>query len=162
MNSTAKKTREARGKPVEVRVAGRVMLKRSAMGKAAFLTIQDLSGRIQLYVSKNGAGEVHPRRAQATCGISATSLARGTVVQDEGRRTHGQAASEARLLTKSLRPLPDKFHGLTDQETKYRQRYLDLIMNEESRFTFVARSRLVQSIRNRHDRATASSRSRRR
>ena len=57
-------------------------------------------------------------------------------------------SSEIRLLTKSLRPLPDKFHGLTDTETKYRQRYVDLIMNEQSRHTFVARSRLVQSIRN--------------
>jgi lysyl-tRNA synthetase class 2 len=66
---------------------------------------------------------------------------------DQDRRTVHQGR-ELRLLTKSLRPLPDKFHGLTDTEQKYRQRYVDLIMNEQSRFTFVARSRLVQSIRN--------------
>ena len=140
------KTREElEESPVEVRVAGRVMLKR-VMGKAAFLTIQDLSGRIQLYVSKNDAGE------ETLEALKQWDL--GDIVGAVGKLFKTKVGeltvncSEARLLTKSLRPLPEKFHGLTDQETKYRQRYLDLIMNEESRFTFVARSRLVQSIRN--------------
>ncbi|MCB1958313.1 MAG: lysine--tRNA ligase, partial [Rhodocyclaceae bacterium] len=130
--------------PVEVKVAGRVMLKR-VMGKAAFLTIQDLSGRIQLYVSKNDAGE-ETLEALKHWDLGDIVGAVGTLFKTKtGELTVN--CSEARLLTKSLRPLPEKFHGLTDQETKYRQRYLDLIMNEESRFTFVARSRLVQSIR---------------
>jgi len=131
--------------PVEVKVAGRVMLKR-VMGKAAFLTIQDLSGRIQLYVSKNDAGEA-TLEALKHWDLGDIVGAVGTLFKTKtGELTVN--CSEARLLTKSLRPLPEKFHGLSDQETKYRQRYLDLIMNEESRFTFVARSRLVQSIRN--------------
>ncbi|MCB1887505.1 MAG: lysine--tRNA ligase [Rhodocyclaceae bacterium] len=140
------KTREElEGLPVEVKVAGRVMLKR-VMGKAAFLTIQDLSGRIQLYVSKNDAGE-DTLEALKHWDLGDIVGAVGTLFKTKtGELTVN--CSEARLLTKSLRPLPEKFHGLTDQETKYRQRYLDLIMNEESRFTFVARSRLVQSIRN--------------
>ncbi len=140
------KTREdLEGLPVEVRVAGRVMLKR-VMGKAAFLTIQDLSGRIQLYVSKNDAGE-ETLDALKHWDLGDIVGAVGTLFKTKtGELTVN--CSEARLLTKSLRPLPEKFHGLTDQETKYRQRYLDLIMNEDSRFTFVARSRLVQSIRN--------------
>ena len=140
------KTREElEESPVEVRVAGRVMLKR-VMGKAAFLTIQDLSGRIQLYVSKNDAGEA-TLEALKQWDLGDIVGAVGKLFKTKvGELTVN--CSEARLLTKSLRPLPEKFHGLTDQETKYRQRYLDLIMNEESRFTFVARSRLVQSIRN--------------
>ncbi|MCB1926819.1 MAG: lysine--tRNA ligase, partial [Rhodocyclaceae bacterium] len=131
--------------PVEVKVAGRIMLKR-VMGKAAFLTVQDLSGRIQLYVSNNDAG------ADALDAVKHWDL--GDIVGAVGtlfKTRTGELTvncTSIRLLTKSLRPLPEKFHGLSDQETRYRQRYLDLIMNEESRFTFVARSRLVQSIRN--------------
>ena len=131
--------------PVEVKVAGRIMLKR-VMGKAAFLTVQDLSGRIQIYVSKNDAG------ADALDAVKHWDL--GDIVGAVGtlfKTRTGELTvncTSIRLLTKSLRPLPEKFHGLSDQETRYRQRYLDLIMNEESRFTFVARSRLVQSIRN--------------
>ena len=140
-----KSREELEAAPVEVKVAGRIMLKR-VMGKAAFLTIQDLSGRIQLYVSKNDAGE-ETLEALKQWDLGDIVGAVGTLFKTKtGELTVN--CSEARLLTKSLRPLPEKFHGLTDQETKYRQRYLDLIMNEESRFTFVARSRLVQSIRN--------------
>tara|TARA_R110001583_G_scaffold24563_1_gene89666 strand:+ start:6062 stop:7564 length:1503 start_codon:yes stop_codon:yes gene_type:complete len=131
--------------PVEVKVAGRVMLKR-VMGKASFITIQDLSGRIQLYVQRDSVGEdVYADFKHWDIGDIVGCV--GTLFKTKtGELT--VKASEIRLLTKSLRPLPDKFHGLTDQETKYRQRYVDLIMSEESRFTFVARSRLVQSIRN--------------
>ncbi|MBT0963762.1 lysine--tRNA ligase [Denitromonas iodatirespirans] len=140
------KTREALEEtPVEVRVAGRVMLKR-VMGKASFATIQDLSGRIQLYVSNQGVGEeVHGDFKHWDIGDIVGAV--GTLFKTKtGELTVN--CTEIRLLSKNLRPLPEKFHGLTDQETKYRQRYLDLIMNEQSRFTFVARSRMVQSIRN--------------
>ena len=140
------KTREALEEtPVEVRVAGRVMLKR-VMGKASFATIQDLSGRIQLYVSNQGVGEdVHAAFKHWDIGDIVGAV--GTVFKTRtGELTVN--CSEIRLLAKNLRPLPEKFHGLTDQETKYRQRYLDLIMSEQSRFTFVARSRMIQSIRN--------------
>jgi len=140
-----KSAEELEGMPVEVRVAGRLMLKR-VMGKASFVTIQDLSGRIQLYVMRDAVGEeTYAEFKHWDIGDFLGAV--GTLFKTKtGELT--VKCSEIRLLTKSLRPLPDKFHGLTDQETKYRQRYVDLIMNEESRFTFVARSRLIQSIRN--------------
>ena len=130
---------------VEVRVAGRIMLKR-VMGKASFITLQDLSGRLQAYVSRDHVGEE-----------TYTTFKRwdmGDIVGVVGtlfRTRTGELTvdcSEIRLLAKSLRPLPEKFHGLTDQEQKYRMRYVDLITNEQSRFTFAVRSRIVQSIRN--------------
>ncbi|HRJ24840.1 MAG TPA: lysine--tRNA ligase, partial [Thauera sp.] len=131
--------------PVEVKVAGRIMLKR-VMGKASFVTIQDLSGRIQLYVQRDGVGEdVYAQFKTWDIGDIVGCV--GTVFKTKTGELSVKA-SEIRLLTKSLRPLPDKFHGLTDVEQKYRQRYVDLIMSEQSRFTFVARSRMVQSIRN--------------
>ena len=131
--------------PVEVRVAGRVMLKR-VMGKASFITIQDLSGRIQLYVTRDAVGEdTYAEFKHWDIGDIVGAV--GTLFKTKtGELTI--KTGEIRLLTKSLRPLPDKFHGLTDVELKYRQRYVDLIMNEQTRFTFVARSRMVQSIRN--------------
>jgi lysyl-tRNA synthetase class 2 len=130
--------------PVEVAVAGRIMLKR-VMGKASFATIQDLSGRIQLYVSNDKAGEaVHSAFKHWDLGDIVG--ARGTLFKTKtGELT--VLVTELRLLTKSLRPLPEKFHGLTDTEQKVRQRYLDLIANERSRWVFAARSRLTQSIR---------------
>ena len=131
--------------PVQVRVAGRMMLKR-VMGKASFATIQDLSGRIQLYVSNQGVGDaVHSGFKHWDIGDIVGAV--GTLFKTRTGELSINC-SEVRLLSKNLRPLPEKFHGLTDQETKYRQRYVDLIMNEESRFTFVARSRMVQSLRN--------------
>ena len=131
--------------PVAVKVAGRIMLKR-VMGKAAFLTVQDLSGRIQLYVSKSDAGG-DMLDAVKHWDLGDIVGAVGTLFKTRTGELTVNCTS-IRLLTKSLRPLPEKFHGLSDQETRYRQRYLDLIVSEESRFTFVARSRLVQSIRN--------------
>jgi lysyl-tRNA synthetase class 2 len=131
--------------PVEVRVAGRMMLKR-IMGKASFATLQDLSGRIQIYVSKDGVGEEDYADFKHW-DIGDILGVVGTLMKTKTGELSVKA-SEIRLLSKALRPLPDKFHGLTDVEQKYRRRYLDLIMNEATRFTFAARSRIVQSIRN--------------
>ena len=140
-----KTAEELQGMPVEVRVAGRMMLKR-VMGKASFATLQDLSGRIQIYVTRDSLGE----EAYAdfrTWDLGDIIGVAGALMKTRTGELTIQAA-EVRLLTKSLRPLPDKFHGLADQEMKYRQRYVDLIMNEETRFTFLARSAIVASIRN--------------
>ncbi len=136
---------ELEAMPISVKVAGRIMLKR-VMGKASFLTIQDLSGRIQLYVTRDALGE------ERYADFKTWDL--GDIVGCEGtlfKTKTGELSVKAsllRLLSKCLRPLPEKHKGIADVETKYRQRYLDLITSEESRFTFVARSRLVQSIRN--------------
>ncbi len=131
--------------PIEVRVAGRIMLKR-IMGKASFATLQDLSGRIQLYITRDGLGEdAYADFKRWDIGDIVGAV--GTLMKTRTGELTVQVV-ELRLLSKALRPLPEKFHGLSDQETKYRQRYLDLITNEESRFTFVARSRMIQSIRN--------------
>jgi lysyl-tRNA synthetase class 2 len=130
---------------VAVSVAGRIMLKR-VMGKAAFATIQDMSGRIQLYVSidDTGAHALDEFKHYDTGDIVG---AQGTLFKTQkGELT--VRVSTIRLLTKSLRPLPEKFHGLTDQEQKYRQRYVDLIMNEDTRLVFVQRARIIQAIRN--------------
>jgi len=130
--------------PIEVAIAGRVMLKR-LMGKASFVTLQDLSGRIQLYVSRDGVGEaVYAEFKHWDIGdiVGATGHLMKTRTGELSVKV-----TEIRLLSKSLRPLPDKFHGLTDVELKYRQRYVDLVMNEETRFVFAARSRILQSLR---------------
>jgi len=130
---------------VEVKVAGRIMLKR-VMGKASFITISDLSGRIQLYVARDKVGEeTYTAFKRWDSGDIVGAI--GTLFRTRTGELTVQCA-EIRLLSKSLRPLPEKFHGLADQEQKYRMRYLDLITNEQSRFTFMARSRIVQSIRN--------------
>ena len=136
---------ELEAMPIAATVAGRIMLKR-VMGKASFITIQDLSGRIQLYVTRDNLGEaVYDDFKKWDLGdiVGAT----GTLMKTKTGELTVQC-SEIRLLSKCLRPLPEKFHGLTDIEQKYRQRYLDLITNDESRFTFVARCRMIQSIRN--------------
>ena len=140
-----KSTEELADLPVEVRVAGRMMLKR-VMGKAAFATLQDMSGRIQIYVARDKVSE-DIYTSFKTWDLGDILGVVGTLMKTKTGELTIQA-SEIRLLTKSLRPLPDKFHGLSDQELKYRQRYVDLIMNEETRFTFRARSAIVQSIRN--------------
>ncbi|GHU32616.1 lysine--tRNA ligase [Betaproteobacteria bacterium] len=137
--------------PVEVKLAGRIMLKR-VMGKASFVSISDVGGRIQLYVARDQIGE-ETYAAFKRWDIGDIVGAVGTLFRT---RTNELTVSctELRLLSKSLRPLPEKFHGLADQEQKYRMRHLDLIMNEQSRSTFKARSRIVQSIRDymcRHD-----------
>jgi len=127
-----------------VTVAGRLMLKR-VMGKASFATLQDATGRIQLYVSRDGIGE------EAYAAFKHYDL--GDILGAEGtlfKTKTGELSIKVttlRLLTKSLRPLPDKFHGMSDQEQKYRQRYVDLITDEDARKRFAARSRAISSIR---------------
>ncbi len=130
---------------IQARVAGRLMLKR-VMGKACFGTLQDASGRIQLYVTLDHVG------AEVLAAFKHWDL--GDILGCEGilfRTKSGELsikATRVRLLTKSLRPLPDKFHGMTDQEQKYRQRYVDLMTDDAARARFVARSKAVSSIRN--------------
>jgi lysyl-tRNA synthetase class 2 len=125
-------------------VAGRMMLKR-VMGKASFATIQDMSGRIQLYVTSDALGaEVHDAFKHWDLGDIVG--ASGQVFRTKTGELTIKCGS-IRLLAKALRPLPEKFHGLADQEQKYRQRYVDLITNPDTRRTFVARSRIVQAMR---------------
>jgi len=131
--------------PVVVRIAGRIMLKR-VMGKASFAEVQDMSGRIQLYLTDTYPGkEQHEAFKHYDIGdiIGVDGVLFKTKTNELTVRVR-----KLRLLVKSLRPLPEKFHGLADQETRYRQRYLDLISNEEARLTFVRRFRIIQSIRN--------------
>ncbi len=129
---------------VGVTVAGRMMLKR-VMGKASFATVQDMSGRIQLFISNGDTGEAaHDAFKHYDLGdiLGASGVLFKTKTGELSVRV-----TELRLLTKALRPLPEKFHGLTDQEQKYRQRYVDLITNEDTRNTFVIRSKVIQAIR---------------
>ncbi|MDR2451496.1 MAG: lysine--tRNA ligase [Candidatus Accumulibacter sp.] len=129
---------------VEVKVAGRMMLRR-VMGKASFITIADAGGRIQLYVARDLVGE-ESYAAFKRWDIGDIVGAAGALFRT---RTHELTVrcAKLRLLSKSLRPLPEKFHGLADQEQKYRVRHLDLIMNESSRRNFMARSRIIASLR---------------
>ncbi|MFN7086289.1 MAG: lysine--tRNA ligase [Burkholderiales bacterium] len=130
--------------PSTATIAGRIMLKR-VMGKASFATIQDMSGRIQVYVSDSDTGK-DSHDAFKHYDIGDIIGVEGTVFKTQkGELT--VRARRLRLLTKSLRPLPEKFHGLTDQEIRYRQRYVDLIVNEEAREVFAKRSRLIQATR---------------
>ncbi|WP_397475338.1 lysine--tRNA ligase [Pusillimonas sp.] len=126
------------------KVAGRMMLKR-VMGKASFATLQDGSGRIQIYLDKSVLGEDAYARFK-TWDMGDIVAVEGKVFKTNKGELSVQA-SQVRLLTKSLRPLPDKFHGVSDQELRYRQRYVDLVMTEETRRTFVARSKAVGGIR---------------
>ncbi len=129
---------------IEVSVAGRMMVKR-VMGKASFIKLQDRSGQIQVRVERDRLPEgVYADFKKWDVGdiVGATGVLFKT---NTGELT--VRADEIRLLTKSLRPLPEKFHGLADQETRYRQRYVDLIMNESSRDVFRKRSAIVQYIR---------------
>lgn len=125
-------------------IAGRMMLKR-VMGKASFATLQDSSGRIQIYLDKKTLGEDLYEQFK-TWDIGDILAVRGEVFKTN-KGELSIKAHELRLLAKSLRPLPDKFHGLADQELRYRQRYVDLIMNDETRQTFLARSKAINSIR---------------
>ncbi len=134
-----------KSEPVRVKVAGRVMSRR-IMGKASFAHIQDMSGQIQLYVRRDELPEgVYTEFKQWDI---------GDIIGAEGtlfKTNKGELSVEVntlRLLTKSLRPLPEKFHGLTDHETRHRQRYLDLIANEETRHTFIIRSEVIDFVRN--------------
>jgi lysyl-tRNA synthetase class 2 len=133
-----------RGEEIRIDVAGRMMAKR-VMGKASFIKLQDRSGQIQVRLERDRLAEgVYQdfRRWDVGDIVGAT----GTLFRtNTGELT--VMAQQVRLLTKSLRPLPEKFHGLADQETRYRQRYVDLIMNEQSRDVFRTRSRIIAYIR---------------
>ena len=128
----------------QVKVAGRMMLKR-VMGKASFATLQDSSGRIQLFLDKNNVGEELYAQFK-TWDIGDIIAVEGTMFKTNKGELSVHAQS-IRMLSKSLRPLPDKFHGVADQELRYRQRYVDLIMTESTRNTFIARSKTIGSIR---------------
>ena len=129
---------------IRVAVTGRMMTRR-VMGKAAFAHVKDMSGQIQLYVKRDNLDDgVYQAFKQWDIGdiIGAT----GTMFRTQ-KGELSILVDDIRLLTKSLRPLPEKFHGLTDQETRYRQRYLDLMMNDESREIFKIRTRVIAFIR---------------
>ena len=121
-----------------VKIAGRMMTRR-LMGKASFVHIQDMSGRIQLYVKQDNCRLKSMKHLNN--GIWAISLGEGVLFKTKTGELSIHVET-LQLLTKALRPLPDKFHGLTDQEMRYRQRYLDLIANEETQtfFKFVLKS----------------------
>ena len=125
-------------------VAGRMMLKR-VMGKASFASVKDGSGTIQLYIATDAVGP-EAYAAFKHWDLGDIVAATGTLFKTRTGELTVKATS-IRLLTKSLRPLPDKFHGLADQEVKYRQRYVDLIMSDDTRRTFVARSNVISAIR---------------
>ncbi len=130
--------------PIEVSIAGRMMFKR-VMGKASFCNIQDLKGRIQVYVAKDAIGE------DAYADFKKSDI--GDIYGVKGyvfRTKTGEIsvhAVEMTMLSKSLQILPEKFHGLTDTDMRYRQRYTDLIMNEEVKDTFIKRSKIISTIR---------------
>ncbi|MFB7304512.1 lysine--tRNA ligase [Heyndrickxia sporothermodurans] len=131
-------------KEVQVTIAGRVMTKRGK-GKAGFAHVQDLNGQIQIYVRKDSVGDEQYEIFN--------SVDLGDIVGVTGtvfKTKVGELSIKVKdfnLLTKSLRPLPDKFHGLKDIEQRYRQRYLDLIMSDDSKHTFITRSLIIQSMR---------------
>ncbi len=128
-----------------VRVAGRMMFKRK-MGKASFCNVMDKSGKIQIYVARDSIGEEPYEEFKKILEV-------GDVIGVEGKVFRTQTgeisvhAEKIDLLSKNLQPLPEKFHGLTDTDIRYRQRYVDLIMNEEVKDTFIKRSKIISSIR---------------
>ena len=132
-------------KPIEVSIAGRMMFKR-VMGKASFCNIQDLKVNIQVYVERDNVGE------DSYADFKKSDI--GDIYGVKGfafRTKTGEIsihAEEITLLSKSLQILPEKFHGLTDTDTRYRQRYVDLIMNQESKEVFIKRSQILKEIRN--------------
>lgn len=131
--------------PVHVAIAGRMMFKR-VMGKASFCNIQDLQGNIQVYVARDAIGE------ESYADFKKSDI--GDIFGLEGfafRTRTGEISIHAEkmtMLTKSLQILPEKFHGLTDTDTRYRQRYVDLIMNQDSKNVFIKRSQILKEIRN--------------
>ena len=130
---------------LQTRLAGRILSRRE-MGKASFFDIGDITGRIQCYVNKGEAGdEAYEVFTQLLDIGDFVGVAGETFTTKKGERSVN--VKELTVLSKSLRPLPDKWHGVADREIKYRQRYLDLISNERSREVFVTRSRIVVEIR---------------
>jgi len=128
----------------EVAVAGRLMFKR-VMGKASFCNVQDLQGGIQAYVARDEIGvESYQEFKKMDIGDIVGIKGKVFATKTGEKSIH---AEEVILLSKSLKPLPEKFHGLTDTDTRYRQRYVDLIMNEESKEVFIKRSKIISKIR---------------
>ncbi len=140
-----KSSEELEQQPVRVKLAGRMMTRR-IMGKASFCHIQDMSGKIQLYVTRDALPEGFYNEQFKKWDIGDIIGAEGTLFKTKTGELSVRV-DDVRLLTKALRPLPEKFHGIADQEIKYRQRYLDLIMSHESRKTFLMRSKIVTYIR---------------
>ena len=140
----AKTEPELEANPISVKVAGRVMLRR-LMGKASFVQLQDMSGKIQLYVRQDA---ISPEAYEAFLQWDLGDIigAEGTIFKTKTGELSVRV-QHVHLLTKSLRPLPDKYHGLTDHELRYRQRYLDLLVNESTRKTFLMRTKIVDAIR---------------
>lgn len=135
---------ELEEKAIEVTIAGRVMTKRGK-GKAGFAHIQDLRGQIQIYVRKDGVGEEQYELFKSVDLGDLVGIT-GTVFKTKVGELSVKV-TDFTLLTKALRPLPDKFHGLKDVEQRYRQRYLDLITNQDSKETFIKRSMILHEIR---------------
>ena len=134
---------ELEGKVVSI--AGRMMSKR-VMGKASFCNVQDIKGNIQVYVARDEIGQ-DEYKAFKKYDVGDIIGVKGTVFKTKTGEISVHA-SEMTLMTKSLQILPEKFHGLTNTDLRYRQRYVDLIMNEDSKETFVKRSKIIKEIRN--------------
>lgn len=135
---------ELEANPVTASIAGRIMTRR-LMGKASFVHLQDMSGRIQVYIRQDDVGEdIYENFKLWDLGdiIGVTGVVFKTKTGELSLK-----AKKIRLLTKAVRPLPDKFHGLTDQEMRYRQRYLDLLSNVETRKVFLMRSKITDALR---------------
>ena len=139
-----KSNEQLEANPVHITVAGRMMLKR-VMGKASFATIKDMTARMQLYITNDGTGEAK-HAAFKHWDLGDILGATGTLFRTKTGELSVKA-SDVRLLSKALRPLPEKYHGLLDTEAKVRQRYLDLITNDRSTDVFMKRSQIVQYVR---------------
>lgn len=135
---------ELEERAIEVSLAGRIMTKRG-MGKASFANLQDLSGRIQIYVREDSVPS-HKFKAFDLLDSGDMIGVKGVVFKTKTGETSVKV-KDLEVLTKSLLPLPDKFHGLKDVDTRYRQRYVDLIVNPDVQKTFITRSRIIQSMR---------------
>jgi len=140
----AKTHDELEAMQIKVKIAGRIMTRRM-MGKASFVTLQDMSGQIQLYLRKDDVGAETYENFK-TWDLGDIVGAEGTVFKTKTNELSLKLTA-IRLLTKSLRPLPEKFHGLVDHETRYRRRYLDLLVNPETRKVFAIRSALIAALR---------------
>ncbi|CUX96294.1 Lysine--tRNA ligase [Candidatus Gullanella endobia] len=145
INYSEKSNEELESLNIDVSISGRMMTRR-IMGKASFVTLQDMGGKIQLYITYSNLPEGQYNEQFKTWDIGDILGARGKLFKTRTGKLSVNC-NEIYLLTKSIRPLPDKFHGLSDQEICYRQRYLDLIANDESRQTFKTRFRIITEIR---------------
>ncbi|MBR6274606.1 MAG: lysine--tRNA ligase [Lachnospiraceae bacterium] len=132
--------------PINVSLAGRMMSKR-VMGKAAFINVSDKTGNIQVYVSRDALGVDDYQNFKKMIDVGDIVGLSGYVFRTQTGEISVHAATLT-LLSKSLKPLPEKFHGLTNTDMRYRQRYVDLIMNPEVKFTFMKRSQIIKEIRN--------------